>query len=127
MGLFFRKQRWRIKMSQLEALLWTFVFEVPVVVILCYMWNVIPTWNRLGRVIVIAIAASCITHPFVYNGAMYLHWPQAWWTRVYMLEIAAFLLEAWLYKRMLMLSWPRALLFSLLANGMSFGAGVLFF
>lgn len=94
----------------LLAFLFTQMVEVPIY------------WIGLRVGILPALGASAITHPILWFAVFpYLHLPYIW--LIVIGESFALLVEAayfgWIFRR------PRALLWSALANGTSFGAGML--
>lgn len=97
----------------LFAFLATQVIEVPI------YWRSMPerpAWARL----LIGAGASTITHPFVWWAIQHL--PGSYPARLWGAEAAAWLVEAaWLR----LFGVERALLWSLVANGLSLGVGTL--
>lgn len=100
----------------LKAFLFTQIVEAPI-----YRWAVPATWRN-------ALLASTITHPFVWFLFPYLTvwFGIAWVTTAIVSEIFAWVVEAVFHKRVRSaLSWRRAFLVSLVANGTSVSLGLL--
>lgn len=98
--------------------------EVPVLLLLAWRWRD----ASLLRVLGVGVLATALTHPFVWHGVPALSaWIRAWPVRAGIAEVSAWLAEAALFAALLRWSPPRALLASGLANGWSFGIGLLWF
>ncbi len=101
-------------MAYVRAWFWAFLFTQMVEV---------PIYSVGLRVGVLpALGASAITHPILWFALFpYVHLPYVW--MIVIGESFALLVEAayfaWVFRR------PRALLWSAIANGASFGAGML--
>ncbi len=111
-------------MSQLDALARTLALEIPVAVGLLAVTRWAPR-SELLRAAGVSAAASLLTHPvawtlFVWLGSSV----EDYWVRAVPIELVLTGVEAALYARLLPLPWRRALAVSLLANGVSFGFGV---
>ncbi len=108
-------------MTQPVALLLTLLTEGLVVVALvrAARWRP-PT---LARWITAAACASLLTHPVAWwaNGAL----PLPLWPRALLIEAAVVLAEAGLYRALAPTDLRRAFAAAALANGASFGLGVL--
>lgn len=107
-------------MSQTTALGLTLLFEAIAVL----LWH-----GRMGgrpgplRLLVVAVCASLLTHPFAWwaNGA--LMGSLAMWPRIAVVEGAVIGAEAVVYRALAPLPWGRAIGLSAWANGVSFGLG----
>lgn len=106
-------------MTQAVALLLTLLIETAVVIGLA----VGARWRPLPRWIACAVCASLITHPFAWWAHGML--PLPLWPRALLIEAAVVLVEAALYRALVPAPLPRALAVALIANGASFGIGVL--
>ncbi len=104
-------------------MLLTLLLELPVVLAGAYGSGV-----RWQRALVVGVLASCLTHP--------LAWSLAWLAVVYLatpdyllwllgIEASVVLVEAWVFRHLLPLPWGRALVLSVLANGLSALTGLL--
>lgn len=111
-------------MSQLEALGWTLGIELAVVAVLAVGFRL---WPRAmwGRVMLVAAAASLLSHPWAWwaNGALRPVLPFA--SRAAIVEGTVVAFEAVVYAWATRLSWGRAVLVSAVANATSFGIGLL--
>lgn len=109
-------------MSQLQALGLTLLLELPVVLLLARLLGWPVAWKRL---LLLASAASLLTHPFAWEG---LRWLRAWtpdfWPRAVVVEVAIALVEGVLYAKLGPLGWRRGLLLGLGVNAWSFGLGL---
>lgn len=111
-------------MTQAQALLLSIGLEVPCLLLAARLLR----WSddSLLRLTAIGAAATLLTHPFVWHGSRALSSLIAdGWTRLAITEIGAWLAEALLYAKLIPLSRPQALAISLLANTISFGAGLI--
>ncbi len=111
-------------MSQLEAMLLSLLVEVPLALGLAALLR----WTRgaeLGRLALVALSATLISHPFAWfaNEHLTIYWP----ARAAIIEVSVTLLEAALYAWLGRLGPWRGLAVSALANGGSFGIGLLVF
>jgi hypothetical protein len=96
------------------ALLVTLAIEVPVAVL--------AGGRPRGRIALAALAASLLTHPLAWWANHAIPLPFA--SRAALIEAAVALVEAALYRALVPMSLPRALLTSCLANAASFGLGL---
>jgi hypothetical protein len=106
-----------------EAFLFTQAFEMPVYLVALYRYRPGVRWYKA---LAIAFGASAITHPFVWFFFPYFsvgHGPDYYWNVVVpAAEVFAVGVEAlylWRLRVTLALAW------SFLANGLSFGLGLL--
>ena len=111
-------------MSQAEALLLSLVLEVPLLVAVAWAAGD----RRVGRWIIVGALATCLTHPIVWHGTLGLRpWIPDFAIRAALFETFAIGVEGLVFRWQM--DWPlgRALALSLLANGFSFGLGLLWF
>jgi hypothetical protein len=101
--------------DQLHALGLTLACEVPVVTLLART-------RPVSQVLIVAIGASCLTHPLAWRIASVLS-PDEYRSGLWLIEIGVVLVEAMWYRFWLCARFGLALRWSLLANAMSFGAG----
>ena len=111
-------------MTQWTALGLTLAIEVPIV----FAWIRFVSRDRdlpAAQLLAVAAAATLVTHPVVwyFNTVVLQPWPFA--ARAFVLETFAVVVEAAIYARFLNLSVRQATLLSLVANGASFGLGIL--
>lgn len=105
--------------SWLLAFVLTLVLEMPVAV-----WVGRRLEARPARRVGASILGNCVTHPAVWFVFPRLPWP--WPLVIAVAETWAWLAEAAVYRGLLRdASWRASLLLSLVANGLSFGAGLL--
>lgn len=104
-------------MTQITALALSLAVEVPVALLLARRWA---PW---GRVAVVAIAATLLTHPFAWlaNGWIPLPFPP----RAAIIEVSVAVVEAVIYARFVPLGAWRGALVSAVANAASFGLGLI--
>jgi hypothetical protein len=102
-------------MNQWQALGVTLAFEVPVVFVLAR--NCPP-----GRLLMVAVTASCLTHPFVWKIASVLS-NDEYIVGVWLIESCAVLVEALWYRYWLPVSGFSAASWSIVANLTSFSVG----
>jgi hypothetical protein len=109
-------------LNQLTALFLSLVIEVPIV------WSL--SFNRVNhlglvRILIIAICATVLTHPWVWSIdellAGYLSFP----IRSAIVESGAIIVEAIVYRLLFELPWRRAILISIIANLASFSCGLI--
>ncbi|MCB9780612.1 MAG: hypothetical protein H6742_18740 [Alphaproteobacteria bacterium] len=107
-------------MTQLQALGLTLLFELPVVALLCARWK--PDWARL---MVVAAAASLVTHPFAWHGIRALQAATGSFAVAAAVgEPLVALVEGLLYAKVAGLGWRRGLFVGAAANAFSFGLGL---
>ena len=80
----------------------------------------------LGRLALLACAATLLTHPFAWATFRGLQGALPWATRAVLVEGAVVLVEGALYARVAGLGARRGLALALAANGASFGIGLVF-
>jgi hypothetical protein len=113
-------------MSQITALFVTLSIEVLAVLLVVWIWRV-----RVGvswaMVVLVAMAASLVTHPFAwyFNGALSGAWSFA--IRATAIETFVVLAEMAIFAVFARMSWRVAFTVSFLANMSSFGAGLFWF
>lgn len=98
----------------------TLLMEVPVVLFFARRWRV-PTL----RALLAGVTISSITHPLAWEAAEQLYTESLWMLAWAMIETTVVAIEAGLMRWWLHLSWRRAGLLSLLANGLTACAGLL--
>ena len=111
-------------MTQLTALFLTLLFEGTVLMV---WWATMDRGRSPKRYAMACVAASCMTHPIAWWVNVTIGHSVAKWTRLGTIEIIVVACEALLYTYALPLSWRRGIVLSLLANALSFGAGLLIF
>jgi hypothetical protein len=111
--------------DQLTALLKTLVLESLVVLAVLRALGWAPD-RRWPSLVAAACAASLLTHPFAWTLVVELRgWAPGFWWRAVPVELGLTVAEGLFYVWMLRLRWWQGLLLSVLANGLSFGVGVL--
>ena len=112
-----------VAMGQLGALLLSLAIEVPVALALAALlrWLQPGQWRRLALT---GLAATMLSHPFAWasNRALGALLPFA--PRAALIESCVALFEALLYWRLTPMPLRRGLIVSLVANALSFGAGL---
>lgn len=109
-------------MSQALALALTLAIEVPIVV----GCGGLLSGDARGRALwMTALGASLLTHPFAWAGWHALIPHTSWWLRALVVEGAVVAVEAGVFRWSLGWSMGRAAGVSALANGASFGLGLL--
>ena len=108
-------------MTQFEALALTLAVEIPVVVGLARYFGL---RDHPGRVAAIAAAASLVTHPLAWFLSAATTASLPFWGSAALIETAVIAAETFIYRQALGISTKHALLFSLTANALSFGAGL---
>ena len=107
-------------MDQTTALLLTLGVELPVAV-------VVTRWRRehvsIARILGVAAVCSLLSHPFAWAANQLL--PFAFWPRAMAIELGVVAVEAVGYAKLAPMSRLSAVVTSALANGLSFGAGLL--
>ncbi len=111
-------------MSQLEAMLLSLVIEVPVVLALVAIFRWAPR-SDLWRLVLVAVAATLLSHPFAWYANENLGGTFA--VRAAIIEVSVTVMEAALYAWLGRLGVWRGLAASTVANGASFGIGLLVF
>ena len=106
-------------MSQTTALLLTLLIEVPIVVGIARLRRWLP--GGLGLLALVAVGATLMTHPLLWMGQQHL----GGLTGIVLAEVAIACAEGATYALAAGLGWRRGLAVSFLANGASFGAGLL--
>jgi hypothetical protein len=106
-------------MSQVFALALTLALEIPIV--LALTWRI---ERDHVRVVLIAAAASLLTHPFAWWANESLLDLPFYTVRAPLIEGAVVVAEGVLYRAVLCSTWPRALFVSALANTVSFALGL---
>ncbi|MEZ6006175.1 MAG: hypothetical protein R3F05_00195 [Planctomycetota bacterium] len=106
-------------MTQTTAFLLTLLIEVPVAVVLLAWAG--KARGRWGTVVLVATAASLVTHPLLCLAPVSTRNPETLW----LAEGLITLVEAGIYKVSLGLPARLALLVSLVANAASLGIGLL--
>lgn len=101
----------------------TEIFEAPVA------WAILSMGRpKKGRALASALLASVWTHPILFSVSWFMPATQAdrflW---ILAMELVVVTAEAWWHRRFSGVAWPCALVASLMANGVSFGAGWLLF
>ena len=79
---------------------------------------------RQGRTAVAAVAATLVTHPVLWAAWFPVRGALSWTATALVLEGAVAAVEAGIYRITLPVSWGRAALMSAVANGASFGLGL---
>lgn len=103
-------------MNQLGALALTLLCETPVIL---WLARVYPK----RRVLLAALSASSLTHPVAWHVGSLLS-PVEYRSGLAVIETLVVLFEALWYWIWLRPRWPLALIWSLTANAVSFGVGV---
>lgn len=106
-------------MTQTTAFLLTLLIEVPIVLIVVGLRRWAP--GRLREVALVAVAASCLTHPVLWMAADHVQTTPS----LLAAELLITVVEAGVYGVGLGLAAVRALVVSSLANGSSLGIGLL--
>jgi hypothetical protein len=106
-------------MSQTTALLLTLLIEVPIVVGIARLRRWLP--GGLGLLALVAVGATLMTHPLLWMWQAQL----GGMTGIVLAEVAIALVEGVAYAWGAGLGWWRGLVVSLVANGASFGTGLL--
>ncbi len=105
-------------MSALAALLLSILIEVPVVVL--------ATRQRRLELLLVAVGATLVTHPFAWHGAQALLARDVPFVVVFVVvEVAVVAVEGALYAGAARLGWRRGLVVSFAANAVSAGVGLL--
>lgn len=79
----------------------------------------------LVRLLLVAVGATLITHPFAWAANERLLLPT--WPRLGLIEISVALVEGVMFATVGALGWRRGLLAGLIANATSFGIGLLIY
>ena len=111
-------------MSQLEALLLSLLLEVPLVMLLArFALRARPV--PAGRLLVVALAATLITHPFAWHGFGWMRpYLPAFWPRALIIEGAVAVVEGALYATFARQGALRGQLLGWSANAFSFLSGL---
>lgn len=104
-------------MTQLQALAWTLILEVPIVLLGARLMSAPP-----GRTVLAGLAASGMSHPVAWKFAL-ISPPDAFLLYLAAIELAVTLFEAIVLKSVMRLRWLQALVLSLAANVFSSGVG----
>lgn len=104
-------------MTQLQALAWTLILEIPVLLLGARLMSV-PLW----RAAVTGVVASGVSHPIAWKLALISH-PDTFLLSWAAIELAVTLFETVVLKTLIRLRWLQALALSLAANVFSAGAG----
>jgi len=112
-------------MNQLSALIHTLVIETLVLVPLLAGLKWAPD-RRWWEPVPIVFAASLLTHPFAWTLIVeWRGWAPTFWARAIPVELALTVAEGLFYAWMLPVKRWQGLLLSLIANGTSFGYGLI--
>ena len=113
-------------MSHLTALAVTIGIEIPVVMIVAWLWRsrVDADWPTI---IAVTAAASLLTHPFAWYFNGVLAEMAGFAVRATVIETFVILAEMIVLALFARMAWRTALTASLLANMASFGAGLFWF
>lgn len=111
-------------MTQGVALLLSLLFELPLVFGLVALGRWVPR-ARWGRLLLVGVAATLVTHPFAWHGFGLLRElvPPYWW-RAALIEGGVAVVEGLIYAAFLGLRWWRGQLLGWAANGFSYGLGL---
>lgn len=109
-------------MSQPVALALTLLFEACAVLLWRARFGAPP---GAGRLVLTAVCASLLTHPFAWWANVALVGHVAPWPRAAMIEAAVIAAEALAYRALAPLPMGRAVAVSAWANAVSFGLGLL--
>lgn len=107
-------------MTAWQALALTLVCEVPLILLLAVRWRHLSR----TRVALVAVTASCLTHPLAWRAAAALA-PDMYRTGLWLIEAAVVAAEALWYLAWLRPGWRRATVWSLMANAASATMGML--
>lgn len=111
-------------MSQLEAMLLSLLVEVPVALIGAALLRWVPV-KQLWRLALVAVAATLLSHPLAW--AANTHLGGSFALRATIIEVSVTVMEAAIYAWIGGLGPLRGLAVSAVANGASFGVGLLVF
>jgi hypothetical protein len=107
--------------TQAQALLLSLAVEVPVALVLARR-------SGAAQVVAVGLAATLLTHPFVWHGTPELaRLVGGWWRAVALTELGAVAVEAAVYRVGLGAGWRLAAAIALAANAASFGVGLAVF
>lgn len=107
-------------MTAWQALTLTLACEVPLMLLLTAR---LPRLSRT-RIAVVAVTASCLTHPLAWRAALALA-PDVYRTGLWLIEATVVAVEALWYLVWLRPGWLRAATWSLAANAVSATIGML--
>lgn len=100
-------------MTQTQALLWTWLLELPIILLAAWYWRI--SWRRA---LLAGMLASGVSHPVAWELALASSEQVYRWSW-YAIEAGVWLLESWILGRIMGLKPVRALGLSLWANGFS--------
>ena len=104
-------------MTEAEAMIWTYAIELPVTLLAGWLWRC-----RWQRGLVSGLLASGLTHPLAWTLAQ--AWPaETFLQGFFIIEAGVVLVETVVLRFGMRLGWGQAFCLSLLANGLSAGAG----
>lgn len=113
-------------MSQLQAMLLSLLIEVPLAIGIVALLRWLPR-AELKRLAVVAVAATLLSHPLAWAAGTWLQPRLGYVVMALIVETGVVALEAVLYARLAGLGWWRGAALAVLANGASFGVGLLVF
>lgn len=114
-------------MTQTQALLASLLLEVPLVLGIAAALGWARGRRALLRLMLVACAATLVTHPFAWHAFRGLAPFLAYWPRAALIEGAVALTEGLLFARVAALGGRRGLLLGFVANGFSYGVGIALF
>lgn len=112
-------------MTQLLALLISLGIEAPIVLLILFHTGYISCRWDIFTSLIIACAATLLTHPFAWESNQVLIPFIGFSIRVILIESIVSVTEGIVYRFFLKISWQKSLLTSLVANGSSFIGGLL--
>ncbi|AKG21592.1 hypothetical protein [Calothrix sp. 336/3] len=112
-------------MTQLLALLISWVIEIPVVLITLAKTQQFSSRGDIYNTSIIAFAATLFTHPLAWESNQILTHYMDFPLRVTLIEIFVAIAEGIIYTIILKLAWQKGLFLSIIANGTSFFGGLL--
>ncbi|MCB9795597.1 MAG: hypothetical protein H6741_23080 [Alphaproteobacteria bacterium] len=115
-------------MSELQARLLTLLIEVPLVLGVVWLKQWADDRRHWGRILVVAVAMSLITHPFAWklNGDLVPYFGNPW-ARIAFIELIVALVESLLLWRWARLELRGAFALGFFVNLSSWGIGTLIF
>lgn len=111
-------------MTQTQALLASLALEVPLVLGIAAGLGWARGRRPLLRLLLVACAATLITHPFAWFGFRGLAPFLSYWPRAAVIEGAVAVTEGLLYARVAGLGARRGLVLGFVANAFSYGVGI---
>jgi hypothetical protein len=110
-------------MDPLVARLISIAIEAPLAaaIVLVARWPARGGWLAAAGVAAVATLAS---HPLAWEAFLALWERWGFWPTSFVVELGVIAFEALLYRWILAVGWPRALILSGLCNGASFAAGI---